>query len=522
MRILCIAGSILICLGGCTTVLTTEHVSTGRAPVPGILYNLPMAAFDVDAKILITGCKYQNGSVAVLTHELIDGTVRHRLISDELETYRIRYDELNSPMKITSAKVSLHSNGMIKSINVELEDRTAQVMQSLTGAAINLFKAAALVAVPTTLPKGAERCDEFISKRIEDRFAIIKSLPEARADDKALTGIQDDVDEIAAKLEEAKTKAAEAEKAKNTTEAASLKKQIAALQAQWKIANAKLSGKSMRVPKLQARLAALTDELTVPVSIYGWAPRKSSKGNDICETISVNQVQFLQRLASISQDELTRSPDPKAVFAADVCVEMRDDARMAPAASDEVGVEAIHEGVVYRLPAFGSVVVKGRGSDGTNEGTVFRSTPNVTLPQFGAKGLVWLRNKAFDKNNVSALFNEDGTMSELLFHAESQAERAAAAAADTSKALVDLMQLRADAIKAKAQAADEAQKKAQQQQIDEIDAQIKLLNKRKELESARAPGAEALDRDKELLQKQIDVETLRQQYETLKRKGNSS
>ena len=79
-----------------------------------------------------------------------------------------------------------------------------------------------------------------------------------------------------------------------------------------------------------------------------------------------------------------------------------------------------------------------------------------------------------------------------------------------------------DAIRAKAQAADDEQKKAQQNQLAALDAQIALLGKRKELESARAPVRDPLDKEKELLQKQIDVETLRQQYDALKKKSVAS
>ncbi|MGA8787150.1 MAG: hypothetical protein WB542_17625 [Polaromonas sp.] len=475
-----------------------------------------MAVFDAEAKFLITSCVVTAAGNTQLSYELVDGSVQHSLVPDPLETYRIRYDELNSPMKVTSATVTLYPNGMLKSINAEVDDRTAQVMASMAGVALNVFKIATLGAVPTAAPPGAKPCDDaVIGKRIKDRLHILAILPDAKVADKALADSQETADGIAVQLEETKAKLSEAQKTKDAEAIAKLQARVNSLHAQWKVANAKLTGKSMQVAALQAKLAVLTDELTASAKTFGWAPRL---GGAICKDFSVNQKQFLERLATSHQEKLSTPPSPADLFDAQVCVDVPAEARKGQAAADKAVNEAdnSHEGVVYRLPAMGYVRVQSKSGD-----RQFNSTGTVSLPQFGAKGLVWLRNKPFDKNSVRASFNEDGSMSELGFKAESQAERAAAAATDTSKALVDLMQLRSDAIKAKTQAADDAQKKVQQQQIDALDAQIALLNKRKNLESARVPTMDVLDKEKDLLQKQIDVETLRQQYEALRKKAGS-
>ncbi len=73
-------------------------------------------------------------------------------------------------------------------------------------------------------------------------------------------------------------------------------------------------------------------------------------------------------------------------------------------------------------------------------------------------------------------------------------------------------------MKAKAAATDERQKKEQQNQINAIDSQIALTTKQNELDLAKASAGDPLTKEKALLQKQIEVETLKQQYDALLKK----
>jgi hypothetical protein len=147
------------------------------------------------------------------------------------------------------------------------------------------------------------------------------------------------------------------------------------------------------------------------------------------------------------------------------------------------------------------------------------ASQTISLPQFGTKGVVWLSNHVFDKNNVKVSFNEDGSMNELSFGAASSAERAAAALSDSSKQLFDLVQLRADAIKAKETAKDEEVKAIQQKKLDDIDAQIALIGKLNALETAKRPAKDSYDIEKERLKNEIDLEKLRQELDGLRAQG---
>lgn len=568
MRYHLLSAMAIVTVTGCSTSLQSNRHYADSEVEPGLLYNLPMAVFDVDAKFLITGCK-STGGIHELSWELAEGTAAHSLAPDPAETYRIPYDALNSPLKLTSATISMHPNGMIKSINAEVEDRTAQVLASVAGSVLNLFKASVLRVAGTGLTAGGTACADFLDSKIKKRKSILDTeLPAARIADKAMAADKKASDEIKVVVEQLKARLAESAKGTDAAATTALKAELAKAQAQAGVAAAKLKDMSPvreldeqieqekialalakkkgdrkavkatqdkidglqasravaaatledRAPttaELQATLATLTEELTYPVRKANWQPRNDATSR--CVAVSASHSDFLARLAR-ANNAVVPSSSVNAEFVAQACVETAD-YPMKPltpgvAAAPAGNVPTAFAGVVYRQPVSGTLSV----TDTRKGGARFTSPTAVSLPQFGAKALVWLENKTFDKNSVVVSFNEDGSMSQLTFKAEARAERGAAAVQDLSKSVVDLMKLRSDAIKAKAQAADDEQKKAQQAQLDALDQQIALIDKRKDVETARAP-ADPLDKEKDQLKKQIDVETLRQQLDALKKKA---
>lgn len=529
-EIILVTATPLVVLCACTTSLKTERIGDAEKPLPGVLYNLPMATFDVEAKFLIVDCTINANNFAEVRYQLTEGAVKHNLAPDITETYRLDYQLLSSALKTTTASVVLHPNGMIKTVNADVDDRTSQTLMSLAGTAVNLFKASTLTFVPVAA-SDKKKCDKFLMDKIEKRRKLLEeSIPAAMSADKELSDDKQAADDISSELEAAKKKLADAQAAKDNVAIVSANRDVTSAQAKLAVATAKLKDRKLQLPKLQAQLASLTSSLTATAKKPNWAPRKNQM-TEVCETFGMDQTSFLERLATASNAKLGFQPVPSTMFSADVCVEVLLDPRVAlaasadsksqkedlPASSALKKVEAF-DGVVYRLPSSGTVYL--RESKDRRQRIYAPST--FSMPQFGVKGLVWLKNEAFDKNTVKATFNEDGSMAELTFTAQSRAERAAVTAVDLSKSVVDLMQLRSDAIKAKAAAADVEGKKAQQKQIDTLDNQIALLEKQRALETARSPVRDSYDKEKERLQKEIDVERLRQELEDLKKKKGES
>lgn len=109
----------------------------------------------------------------------------------------------------------------------------------------------------------------------------------------------------------------------------------------------------------------------------------------------------------------------------------------------------------------------------------------MKLPQFGVKGLVWLENEGFDKNEVAAEFNEDGSMSKLDFSSQSRAERMAGSLSEASGSVAELARLRAEAREARAQQAAGEPARIRQEELATLDHEISVLEKKARIEKLR-------------------------------------
>lgn len=509
--------ALLALLTACSTALHTERVPAGSGPKAGVLYNLPSAILDVEVKFLVTSCSKSN-DFAVLGYRIDDAKISHSLGPDSNETYRLDYALLNSPTKTTSASVVMHPNGMIKSINADIEDRTAQVATSIAGTALNLLKASLILAAPTSAGEGA--CHKLLLDSIGNlkKFREIE-LPAATSADSVLAENQKRANEAANQVETIKAKIAAAVVAKDAVAEAAAKAELPAAQGKLNAALTEVAGKKPQAPAILAKIAVLKERLTATAKLTNWIPTSTSAaGGEICKPVSASQTSFNKRLLDeATGKEISPKPESSALFKAEVCVNLLPNARMSPTVDPEASaatVPAQYDGVVYRLPTLGTVFIR---EDGETEARITAPTP-ISFPQFGAKGLIWLRNGVFDKNNVKVSFNEDGSLLDMSFATAARAERAASAASDVSKTIVDMMQLRADAAKAKAKAVTDEEKAEQQEQLDSLDAQISLLQKQKALESASSPAKDAMDKESDLLQKEIALEKLRQELSALKKK----
>lgn len=497
-------------VSACSTSLQTEQIMEGARAKPGVLYNLPAAQLEVAVKFRVVACREESG-FAILTYAIDDAEISHSLGPDALEVYRFDYSSLNAPTKTTKATVQMHPNGMIKSINADIDDRTAQIATAIATTTLNLAKAQVVPFAPTA---AGHACHAVISNAIQDLKSLREStLPSDIKADKDLTSLQATANEAAAKVEALKLKIAAAVANKDAAAEASLKLELISAQASLNTALNALVGKTARAPVTLARIAALTDLLTATARISNWVPHSRNKENEACQTAKASQSDFFRRFLDEQGKEILPKPASNQSFMAEICVKLLPPSGSLTSA--ENSAPASFDGIVYRLPTLGTVAVR---DVETKQIRISSPTP-ISFPQFGSKGLIWLRNGPFDRNNVKAEFNEDGSLMELTFGAFSSTERAAGAAVDVSKTIVDLMQQRADAAKAKAAASTDEQKLIQQKQLDALDEQLALIKKQKELEVARQPTKDALDREAELLQKQIGLEKLRQELEALKEKA---
>lgn len=512
----------------CTTTLTSVPITQDSRVAKGVVYTLPKQAFDIEARFLVTGCT-RNGTTTDLKYRLSGASITPRLVPDAKETYAFRYEDLASAMKITAAKAFWHPNGMLRSLNTEVDDRSAEVIASVAKTALNLYSASVVPFAGLSIGTAGTACGTFIDDLLKEKDALESTkVQAARRADESLIKARKAHSDIRVKLLMAKEQLEAAKKIDDKTEMARLTGVISGLVAQEKVAKTALGPDELQLPALEDKLTAITKSLTATVNLVGWdvpnSGLKAANGDktEYCTDVQALQQSYWSDLVRKSTLPVDHKPLSSHYFLANACVLVSNLAAPAAAppadpdkASPASGLPTAAVGLYYRQPIVGAVYVK----DSNDTDRRFYASSLVTLPQFGTKAVLSLENHAFDKNSVKVSFNEDGSLSEFSFEQQAQAERMAASAENLSGTIVELMKLRAEAAAAKAKAQDDATKAEQQKQLDALDSQISLAEKRTKLETARAPAKDDLDREKELLNKQIAVEELRQRYAELLKKA---
>ncbi len=417
-----------LALAGCGTALDARRVPPGHElPVRGVLYSLPMAAFDVEARVLVVSCKATAAAEGPLAYELAGGTIRAYFVPDPDETYGLDYSRLNSALKTTMAGVTLHLNGMLKSIDAHVEDRTAQVAGAVVGTALNLYKASiAGVAAPAMTQWAAAVPPSPVCQAINQKAArrnrlMVSDIPAAKG--------------------------------------------------------------SANAAVLEAELEALSKALTATLRLTAWSP--AGRDAQACEPVTASQRDFLDAFARREGLSPMAGVSGNARFSMEVCVApLAASARPAPGPSRTAPEPATGwlGGVVYRSPVHGRVWIQDPRQPSLSR---IEAQELVKLPQFGVKGLVWLENEGFDKNEVAAEFNEDGSLSKLDFSSQSRAERMAGSLSEASGSVAELARLRAEAREARAQQAAGEPARIRQEELATLDHEISVLEKKARIEKLR-------------------------------------
>jgi hypothetical protein len=511
--------SLLVLFQGCTTSLKSKQMSLDDSAIPnGVIYYLPATTIEANLSFLPTSCFDSGDGSVVFGFEVSDAQVKQRYTPDPSEIHTLDYSALNSPMKITTANIVMYPSGMIKSINAEMDDRTAQVMASVAGTAVNLAKAGAfpsligVSAVPTATP-----CPKFVDDRLKLLNDLRGKVVEARAADGQY---QDKLDELAKAqldLDKAKVKLDSAPKDTSTSVLEGLKVDVRLKQQTVDRLSTALKDQKPKLPAAQAALAKITKMLTALAS-SAFTPTLK----EYCHTVAVKISDYLMQYAddTLKPDEYAaltqfkeRTFNP-GQFQGKVCVNAEGEARKTAQSS------ATPLGLVYRVPQMARVTVSHGDS---NSITAFTGESWISVPQYGSKAALPLENGAFDKNTLKLAFSEDGSLASLDFTAQAAAERGAAAMQDLSKSYVDVLSEREKARKAREQAQDDATKKQLDDQIAGYDAQIKTIQKQRELEVARSGikdrtqiQIDATAQEIELIGKKTELEKKLQEYEKVK------
>lgn len=133
--------------GGCTT-----HLSSGRPAeggiTSGVVYYLPRVDYDMQVTWILSSCPKQPGD-----RPEFDVTAKATAETSAGEPVSISYEDLSSLSKTTDFGIELYPTGILKSVNVTVNDHTADIAAEGIKAAVGIAKM--VIGVPG-LPNAAE------------------------------------------------------------------------------------------------------------------------------------------------------------------------------------------------------------------------------------------------------------------------------------------------------------------------------------------------------------------------------
>lgn len=172
--------TVCVAASGCTT-----HLQSHRPPsagiVHGVVYNLPEVHYDIEIKRTLTQCpEFPDKKHPVPMGQVqfqIGATATARTVPGP--EIVIDYEELASVTKTTDFALERYPNGVLKSVNAKVDDRTADVAAQAFKAFVSAGKIA--IGVPTSGAVSDVPVFHFIACSAEAK-TILAAMPALRSD----------------------------------------------------------------------------------------------------------------------------------------------------------------------------------------------------------------------------------------------------------------------------------------------------------------------------------------------------
>ena len=133
-----------LALGACADLLSTPYDATETSFPDGIPYNMTKRVFTADVTETLAGCEYVSDATTNLS--FLNVQVKQEVVvKSELrpdKTFVIPFDSVGGVTKTTKLDIKRYDTGALKSINVAIEDRTAQVVANTLGAGLGIARMA--------------------------------------------------------------------------------------------------------------------------------------------------------------------------------------------------------------------------------------------------------------------------------------------------------------------------------------------------------------------------------------------
>lgn len=431
--------SFILSLCACTslsgTKLSKEKLST---PVRGVTYYLPAKIFEVEMQFQITGCqKHPDITKAPALEYKVGPKITEKMVADLNHRYVIDYEKLNGLTKVTNTNFEIYPNGMIKSINAGVTDKSGAIFSNVIDAGFSAVRGFSLR--PSSIQGVADnlfKCNsEFEDKLKETEKLEAELLGELEKDEKR-TSSNTQVYKAKLAMEVARAdlsffKEKGVEKEIDEAKRGFLQKEqvFKALTSDYV-----LLGDS-NTESIKNSIAKLKSELTfVSKSIFKADDNslKISLGKDSLEKIYDKKSMSAMKASNCfsSSDNCDFTIPSAELMIADIVV-------VKP--NDNESTKNNLEGIYYRQPVDVRMLVCSPGCNGKGQLSNELAAEAVltqyitSMPQRGQLSVLTLNNKMFDDNLLYAVFNETGGITTLKFESKSKAEAASAALANATE-----------------------------------------------------------------------------------------
>lgn len=178
---------------GCTGSLDSTRISAITEPTRGLVYSLAMMQYELEITRQIRNCSVpQDASGELYSNFTISVDISEQMIPDPNQTFLLDYENLSTATNVSDVRIKLRDDGRLESINVDADDRTAEVIGNVATFARNVALTA--MGIPGVSVDQAGGGDRLICRpRVASALASLRSsapaLGEATADLTAATAL---------------------------------------------------------------------------------------------------------------------------------------------------------------------------------------------------------------------------------------------------------------------------------------------------------------------------------------------
>jgi hypothetical protein len=439
MRRVILAALGLVCLMATTACTTT--MNAGKPPASGVAsgftYQLPIVTYSLEIARELRSCPTAGDQGGVQ----FSVTAKAVASAGPGETVLIDYASLANYLKTTDISFENHPNGLLKSVNAQVDDRTAAVVKAGVDAAVAIGKLAIDLGSSSAFTESTQKA----------RPSFVSCTPSAATALAGLPALKDGVTEAAKKQKAAQEEYDSFATANPTPPdagtAVELEKRAAALRVA-KAGSVEANGKLAKalasitlVTRLNYAPGSTPVELALPDSLDGDAKLESVMGitvrdadpkKSIFVPLSRDAAPDVARAVIPAKVDPLSEEEKKALVGltnplkkADVVIVAKPLVTASAPLTEGAACAGGECGIIYRTPAPArmQICVRSEKEDGAPNHDVcwarLKSEPGVIfsdergIPQLGTLASLPLKNRTFESNHLTAEFSADGVLTKF-------------------------------------------------------------------------------------------------------------